>query len=164
MGGKSQGSGGGGSSTWNPISTDSTAKRIIWGIGTGGASELARAGADNPYLGVLTPGGTFGSGYRGGQETLKVINAPAEESRKQTELMAEQMRKSAEDAANQKTAADKAMADQAAKEAAGLEQKSAKARQNRLAMGAKGRSDTILTGPLGLTASGAKSGRTLLGS
>jgi hypothetical protein len=163
MGGRSQGSGGGGN-TWNPISTDSTSKRVIWAIGTGGASELARAGADNPSVGWLTPGGTFGTGYRGGQDTLKAINAPLEESRRQSEELMRQQREMAEKAAAEKTAADEALAKEQAKQQAGLDMKSAKQRQARLASGAKGRSDTILTGPLGLTASGPKSGRTLLGS
>jgi hypothetical protein len=163
MGGKSQGSGGGGN-TWNPISTDSTSKRVIWAIGTGGASELARAGADNPALGLLTGAGVAGAGYRGGQEGLKIINAPLEEARKQSEEQAKIMRDMAEKAANEKTAADEALAKEQAKQQAGLDMKSAKQRQARLASGAKGRSDTILTGPLGLTASGPKSGRTLLGS
>jgi hypothetical protein len=141
-------------------SKSSGGERVAWAIGTGGASELYRSGQEG---GV---GKYFGAGALGyGQSKVEGgLNAPAEEARKQTELLAKQQREMAEKAAADKTAADEALAKEQAKQQAGLDMKSAKQRQARLASGAKGRSDTILTGPLGLTASGPKSGRTLLGS
>lgn len=50
------------------------------------------------------------------------------------------------------------------KEEKGVAPDTATQRQKKKAQGAYGRSDTILTGPLGLTASGPKSGKTLLGA
>lgn len=121
-------------------------ERVAWAIGTGGLSELNR-----PLLNA-------------GQSAIQNLNAPAEEARKQTELLAKQQREMAERSANEKTAMDKELQDKMLKEQQGLEARTAKQRQAKLAAGAKGRSDTILTGPLGLTASGPKSGKTLLGA
>lgn len=76
-----------------------------------------------------------------------------------------QRRDAEREARKTRTAQEKALSDQRRREQADRERAAQEQRRREGVLGAQGLRDTILTGPLGLTGTGApKSGKTLLGS
>lgn len=128
--------------------------RAIAAVATSGTSELFQndTSKKEKALGILTAGQSSAV-----KEGVKELNKGQVRARK--EAMAESARLKAE-ADALRSEMESATPEQDA-QAAGQQSKS---RQRKRVAAAQGRSDTILTGPLGLTSSGPKSGKTLLGA